>query len=365
MKSFVSHIILMLFVVLSASAATTNDKVRLSSEGLLMPGGDAVGIAVMISGGEHTYTGYNIDILLPDGLSFEYDEAADSYAIPNTSMYNGHELLANLVTLDGRTALRVSSLSFSNKSFQAAEGKLFSFKVKVPLFTKPGALSIDIKNTDFATYKDKVVTPYHFADAISTDVTVSGNASTVLSVSATTQWGTMMIPFSATLPEGLTAYTCDSNDAENLILSPVTEIAAFTPYIIYSAQGFSGSLSGTVRSQDYPESDIISSGYLRAAIAPQTLTEGYVMQKQNDEVQFYKVNSAKPVTVAAGKCWAEIPSSLASKAAFGIVIDHGTGITTAPSATGNAPTTRYTTDGKMAATQQDRIVIRQGRKFKQ
>lgn len=364
MKRYITNILLLLLLALTASAATTTDRVRLSASTPLMPGGDAVAVTVSIIGGEHTYTGYNIDIVIPDGFTIVYDEAQESYLTPSPTMYTSHEVLGNMIILDGKHVLRTSCLSIGNKPFNAAEGSLFSFKLKAPLFTKPGATEIGIKNTDFAVYQNKVVTPFHFANTTSTDITVSLNATATVSISSATQWGTLMLPFAATLPDGITAYSCDSNDDENLILSPVTEIAAFTPYIIYSAQGFNVSLSGTIPRPSFPESGIVSQGYLRASTTDQTLTDGYVMQKQGDEVQFYKVNGSKPVTVAAGKCWAEIPSSLASKAAFGITIDHGTGIAP-PTAIGNAPTMRYTIDGKRArGTREDLIMIHQGKKFK-
>ena len=61
-----------------------------------------------------------------------------------------------------------------------------------------------------------------------------------------------------------------------VVLSEVTQLAAYTPYILYSASGYTGTLKGAVDASQYGE--VVSDGLLRGAIAPQKRKDGYVLQ---------------------------------------------------------------------------------------
>lgn len=361
MKRILTYFIFLMFVM-TATAATTTDKVTLSASNKLIPGGDAIEVTVSLVGGEHIYTGYNMDIVLPEGFSVLYNDGERGYCAPNWRLYTRwHNVQSNMVTLEGKPALRVSCFSSYNDNLYESEGVLFTFMLKAPVFTKPGAVEIGLVDTQFAVYENSAVTPYTVVNSVSTDIEASTQAIAPLSVSATAKWGTAMLPFTAQLPDGVKAYSCNSSNENNLILQPVSQIKAFTPYILYSENGFSDNLSGTVSAQDYPEADIVTEGYLSASITRQVLTEGYVMQKQNNEVQFYKVNSEKPVTVQAGKCWAVIPASLA-KNSFGFIVDDVTCVTPLSVETkDNSPF--HTINGMDVAPIQRGIYIHQGKKY--
>lgn len=316
MKRFFTYFV-SLMLVLSATAATTTDKVTLSAKSMLIPGGEALEVTVSLVGGEHTYTGYNMDLVLPEGFTVLYDDRERGYCAPNWRLYTRwHNVQSNMITLDDKPALRVSCFSSYNDNLSDPEGILFTFMLKAPVFTRPGAVEIGIKNTQFAVYQNSTVTPYIVTNTVSTDIVASDQATALFSVSATAKWGTLMLPFSVSVPDGVKAYSCNSSDEENLILTPVNTIEAFTPYVVYSETGYSNNISGTVNAQDFPAQDIVTRGYLSASVKSQTITDGYVLQKQ-DEVAFYKINPETPVTVQSGKCWATIPQQLATKASFG------------------------------------------------
>ena len=54
----------------------------------------------------------------------------------------------------------------------------------------------------------------------------------------------------------------------------------------------------------YPEAGYVTSGYLTGAVKSQTTNEGYILQKLNGVVKFYKADAEKTYNIPAGKCWA-------------------------------------------------------------
>ena len=65
-----------------------------------------------------------------------------------------------------------------------------------------------------------------FASGLATERTLP------LNINATNQVGTLILPFSAELPQGVKAYTCDAlnEEASELVLTPAASLQACTPY---------------------------------------------------------------------------------------------------------------------------------------
>lgn len=364
--------ILAYLIPLFSFAETTTDRLVLSSEPL-QPGGGEVKVTVSLEG-SRIYTGYEMDITLPEGIELNYYKNAPDVALykgsgciyPFEEDRDGNKTYTHTVTTTyGEVAartIRITCISTSNENFKDVSGKLLTIYLKASAFAKPGDVSLALSNCKLITYDDETITATGYVPEQKeiSGLKVDNNAT--VPVSVTSQWGTLMLPFSAELPEGMKAYSCSSNDTENLILSPVSDMKAFTPYIVYSENGFTGNLTGTVNPLDYPASDIVTAGYLKASVKAQTVTEGYVLQKQGGEVQFYKISSEKPVNVPAGKCWAVLPQQLAAKAAFGITVDNTTGIAS-PNVGNTSANDCYTLDGiKVNQVRKGTIYINNGKK---
>ncbi len=112
-------------------------------------------------------------------------------------------------------------------------------------------------------------------------------------------WATGVFTFSTALPEGLQAFSCDEVVGDYLILEKVEAIEANTPYILFAEAegGYKGTLSGIVVET---EEEIVTDCLLSGALTEQTITSGYVLQKQGEVCQFYLVNS--DITIPSGKC---------------------------------------------------------------
>ncbi len=112
-------------------------------------------------------------------------------------------------------------------------------------------------------------------------------------------WATMILPFAAAVPEGMTVYSCDGVDENNILtLNEVKVIEANVPYIIASEQkdyAFEG--ANIAKENSY------TSGLLTGVYAETPAPVGsYVLQNQTDGVAFYKVADVQP-TVKANRAY--------------------------------------------------------------
>lgn len=100
-------------------------------------------------------------------------------------------------------------------------------------------------------------------------------------------WGTLILPFEAEIPSGLTAYTCESLSGSTLNLTPATKIEQFTPYIIAGTPG-----SYNFAGPDVPGENTYVKGLLKGVNGTYALQAAdYIMQKQGSNVAFYLVGS--------------------------------------------------------------------------
>lgn len=369
------------FCALSANAIETEDFLTLTPKAALGPGSNDEKFYVTVSlDGNTVYSWLQADIVLPEGIEPIYENEAprallrtiengmftptrtqngydaDDEPIYITT-YNTHSISAAFHILDdGKRVIRVGITNTDMAKFAKTSGELFRFYIKATPYAKPQQNAISLENVELITsnsqgYEPKVKT---------VGVEVTANATCPVSVSSTNKWGTLMLPFDAKLPGDLKAYSCNSTSDQNLILTPVNQMLAFTPYIIYSEDGYNDNLTGTVN--NYPQTDIVTDGYLNASVTAQTITQGYVMQKVNEEVMFCNVNSEKPVTVPAGKCWVQMPA-LGAKPSYGFAVDNAT--CTSPLTADEKQTDQFHTINGMTVNklQQGAIFIHNGKKY--
>lgn len=126
-------------------------------------------------------------------------------------------------------------------------------------------------------------------------------------------YGTLILPFDWTAPEGWTVYSCNGKEGNTLSLEEVTAPAANTPYIIggtnHDAQTFQGTVVTTT--------DALTAGYLTGVYAQTPAPDNsFVLQEQQGVLGFYQVQETKP-TVGANRCYLTLPADAAGvKALF-------------------------------------------------
>ena len=344
----------------------TNDYITVNKVTLVPGSTDTYQVEISLVGVDsQIYTAYQMDILFPPGVDVVVDEDGpyvdlwdgDGCIYPYVRKKLVHSLSSSYGVVSNKL-LRISCSDDMNRVLTATSGKLLYFLVKASPYLKPGDVVLNVTNLDFTTKensqkyscKDQTLTLHATAESTAT-----------LSVSGSSHYGTCVLPFAVSpLPDGVKAYSAKGLDetGQFVVLSEVTQLAAYTPYILYSASGYSGSLSGTVDANKYGE--VVSDGLLCGAIAPQKKSEGYVLQDLGEGAKFYAMDGVE-FLIPEGKCWLQ-PDQPQSAPALGIQVGGTTTAITTPTAT-PATTPIYTLDGVRGSEMQPgRIYIVAGHK---
>lgn len=259
----------------------------------LEPGGTAT-LSIDVTN-EVEFTAFVLTLNLPDGITIaealnEDDELAPDVAL-TTRKKSDHTVSVNVA--NGK----IASFSATNKTFRDASGTLVTVTLQASATAKGGLYPITIAD---AALTDIEGTDYPMEDASA--IAVVRGEMTLSYTMTDAGWGTLIVPFDHSLPTGLTAYTCDgyttSEGLNWLTLAKATTLAANTPYIVAGAAG-TYELTGTpsVANTTYSE------GLLTGVYVPTSVAEGYVLQKQSEEVAFFQIAEDSPKTVPAYRCY--------------------------------------------------------------
>lgn len=335
---------------------TTDDNITVNEVTLVPGSADTYQVEISLVGSQ-IYTAYQMDILFPPGVDVVVDEDGpyvdlwdgDGCIYPYVRRKLVHSLSSSYGVISNKL-LRISCSDDMNRVLTATSGKLLYFLVKVSPYLKPGDVILKVTNLDFITKEN--AQKYHCKDQTLT-LHATAESTATLSVSGSSHYGTCVLPFAVpTLPDGVKAYSAKGLDSTGqlVVLSEVTQLAAYTPYILYSASGYTGTLKGAVDASQYGE--VVSDGLLRGAIAPQKRKDGYVLQDfgKGEGAKFYAMDGVE-FLIPEGKCWLEMPAAQASAPQYGIQIGTTTGIT-APATAATVHGKIYTLDGKEVKTMQ-------------
>lgn len=336
----------------------TNDHITVNDVTLVPGSADTYQVEISLVGSQ-IYTAYQMDILFPPGVDVVmagkkpslYTWKKEGCIYPKYETDEGYEYshkVTSSYNVVSDKLLRIACFAVDNDVLTAKSGKLLYFKVKASPYLKPGDVVLKVTNLDFITKENSQ--KYSCKDQTLT-LHATAESTVTLSVSGSSHYGTCVLPFAVSpLPVGVKAYSAKGVDetGQLVVLNEVTQLAAYTPYILYSASGYSGSLKGTVDANKYGE--VVSDGLLRGAIAPQKRKDGYVLQDFGEGAKFYAMDGVE-FLIPEGKCWLEMPAAQASAPQYGIQIGATTGIT-APTTASTAHGKIYTLDGKLVKTMQ-------------
>lgn len=350
MKQVLLLLALLLAVTTAKADVGTTDEILLSELTVEPGSSNEYSLTVSLHGNSQTtYTAFEIDFILPEGLDVVYEESSPKvemilsldgiypytltemeipgYGIVEVPQYS-HSLSCNMVTSRN---LKVIVVSTQNGEFTKTSGDLFKFYVKASPYLKPGDAGIEVSAKLIKLIKEEgqIQGQEKHIPATYTSTSVeAGTTSTLnLKVSASNKFGTCILPFDYDLPAdgSLRAYTCDKHTEEELLLSKAdSKLEAYTPYILYSETGFDANISGDVDASQYPEDGTVKHGCLVGTIVQKELTEqtSYVMQNQGSGAMFHKVGSA-PFVLPPGKCYAELPEGAEARR---MILNDATGI---------------------------------------
>ena len=333
------------------------------------PGKDEVYQLTVNLHGTQIYTAFEMDIKLPSGLEPVMVKDSKGDMRPKVWLWMGentvfsliegpgynipsHTLIASYGAV-GKNILRMSCYSGTVENFTATSGTLVTIYCKASPYLKPGKNDVRITECHF-TANEKVtvdgketthIQQYNCKDRTETIKALAHSTATI-SVSATNKWGSCVVPFDIpVLPSGLEAYTVTDRESGVAYLKPQSSILAYTPVLLYSENGYSGTFSGDVDETKYKE--VAQQDIIYGAIVPQTKNDGFVLQNLGDGVKLYAM-SGQTFEIPAGKCWVK-PTIYNGAKYMEMVIDDGTtGIGNAECSNGAAQhePVFYSLDGK-------------------
>ncbi len=348
----------------------------------VVPGSDATYKARLNLVGTQIYTAFEMDLELPSGLEPEMDKNGK----PKVSLWMGtntiypytededsgnkvfSHTLAKSYGAIGPNIIRMSCISLNGEELTAKEGTLVTITLKTTTYLKPGDVQIKVTNLHFMTNEEIWVNDkqnngqqYNCKDQTLT-VHAKGESRATVAVSAKNKYSTCVLPFDVNvLPNGLHAYTVTerSADARYAYLKEAKSIKAFTPYILYAENGFTGDFSGTVDESLYQEE--VVEGILHGTLVPRSVDDGFILQNQGEGVKLYAMQG-KEFLIPAGKCWVlpKINNGQEVKS-LDMRMDDATGV--GPVAQEVEPRVLYSLDGKRVRhPQRGHIYIMSGKK---
>lgn len=154
----------------------------------------------------------------------------------------------------------------------------------------------------------------------------------VMEVRQDVQYGTFCAPFEVAIPDGVTASTCTGTTGGVLEMAPLSNnIPANTPVILYAENGYPRTQLVGLHNPNSQEDLVTTPGNLlvgNVGTGAKGVPAGdnYLLQKQDDKVGFYKVNTSGR-TIGYNRCYLSIPSNNA-RPSFFFDEDDFTGVTT-------------------------------------
>lgn len=325
MKERIHKPILTLLLLLLTLGATAQERLYID-EWSFTPGGEMDYFTIGIENAAYEdYTAFQFDLLLSPGLELAYDEENEPDCTNRVKGYLCNSNSYSLSVAVEKGYIRFICYNTKGLSFTKSKrtGNLLDIGVIPGPYLKPGDIDITLKNVKFA----RVTEEYGLkVDEMSlTGLTADAESTLPVKVSASNKYSTAVFPFDIdAIPAGLEVYSCNSTNGESLVLTRQSSAKAYTPYILYAPNGYSGTLSGAVDASKY--SEVVTDGYLSGTVVPAEVSGGeghYVMQNKGEGPMFYKVTDTS-FSIPAGKCWLTLPANLQGSTLFRL--DGSTGI---------------------------------------
>lgn len=249
------------------------------------------------------YTAFSLSLIVPKGVTIAKVKSGRNTVndIRLTERLNDHTISCNMLS-DGRT-IKIISSSPSNSNFYPddVDGNVMDSIFSIGLVADPamvnGNYTIEIKDCKFVLQDATASQPQ---EAVTTSMKVSGGVDGLAINYEMTEVGvgTLILPFDASLPQGLDAFGCSALDGDLLILTEQESIKANTPLIVTGLPGTYTFVGASVASEK-----CYSDGVLTGVMEQTQVNEGYVLQNLNGVTGFYRVNPDKSVEVPAYRCY--------------------------------------------------------------
>ena len=148
----ISILLVSCLISVGLMAEETTDYIEISAV-TLQPGGDVAYVDVSLVGSTTYYSGYNMDIHLPEGLSVDYRNSKPRVSRMGIYPYTededtGDKVYTHVLSCSygeaGDRVLRVACFSSENENLTECSGRLFRVYLKADAYAKPGPANITI-----------------------------------------------------------------------------------------------------------------------------------------------------------------------------------------------------------------------------
>ena len=299
---------------------SAQSEVTLTVEDITLQAGDITTLYITANVPVTDYSAFQFSLFLPDGVKIAYDNGDETYGYWQGSglkrtwidsfgsgITSNHEI--NAAECEGGYIFLCSSPTLASFDDTSDEFGGVTYVLYVDLEASADAVNgnyaITLGNImKFSRVLDGGIEEHIFPSVVAGTCTITGgeDEATIPLTMTEAGWSTLIIPFDHAVPDGLRAYTCSSykgDDGVNwLTLTKAETLTANTPYLVAGTPG-SYSFVGTPNFTQMS----YTSGLLTGVYVATSITHGYVLQKQNDEVAFFKVSGTKAKTVPAYRCY--------------------------------------------------------------
>lgn len=264
------------------------------------------------------YCSFQFDVLLPEGITMPYtmnpDEEEEQYgyynedeeewipAVESGICKSSHVLECSAI----KGGYRFVCYNSKFATFKSGSKNVLTLILEASENIVNGAYSVAVGGNDvFIANENNHIVP---STVPGTAIVTGSSQELVYQYSMSNAgWGTLMLPFDAEVPAGLTAYCCTTISSGMLELVPTVTLIANTPYVMegeYGRYNFTGIPTMTKTSYN--------SGMLTGVYANTKISEGYVLQQLHGDVAFYRVDASDPIIVPAFRCYLNATSESAA-----------------------------------------------------
>lgn len=223
------------------------------------------------------------EVVITDNGYITADHGSINFSIKN---YDTAPITKNIIVyLYSSTG--TSSIGYwylPNESFAAGEEKdyvLTSADLDNGTLSEGSDYGIRVKNYTDNSYLSQRLPLYFRAD------------NKIVYEHTSAEWGTLCLPYSADVPDGLKAYKVTGTSGTALVKEEVTKLEMNKPYLVSGT-----SAKYTFHGPATPEASNLKNGILVGSTVPEILyapANSYVLQNKAEGLAFYKVNSSQAV----------------------------------------------------------------------
>lgn len=258
------------------------------------------------------YSAFNMAFILPKGVSVAKVKKGRVYVDDvelNADRFEGldHSIAVNM---PDETTLKVMCYSNSLSEIYPddADGntveELFSIGLVADPSTMNGEYEVRIVDCAFTPAEGHAS---ELTETVTFNMTVTGgtDGSNIHFTLNEGGYGTLILPFEAELPEGLSAFRCTGVSGSSVLTEQQLAIPANTPLLMAGTPGsyvFTGIPTNTENNY--------TSGIMTGVYKDTPIASGYVLQCLDGVMGFYPVDATKPITVPSNRCYIEMPQSV-------------------------------------------------------